>query len=188
MVQLSATRYSCIAILWVSLVSFATITPCVASQWVFLLLFILLSTQSGTFGYSLVCIHFIHSVWRMHNNLTLPCCKIQIQTAFKKVFLTEKQINNLSKPHHVWREDSLAVLSVDVFHVCSLQYIHSLWCETRFAKLTVRWHTTAATKLSCTCGREHHDILLCYLHNFFITWSDRGTQKYVYQITIKYGF
>jgi len=36
MVQLSATRYSCVTILWVSLVSFATITFCVASQWVFI--------------------------------------------------------------------------------------------------------------------------------------------------------
>jgi hypothetical protein len=32
MVQLSATRCSCIAILWVSLVSFAAITICIASQ------------------------------------------------------------------------------------------------------------------------------------------------------------
>jgi hypothetical protein len=32
MVQLSATRCSCIAILWVSLVSFATITLCVTSE------------------------------------------------------------------------------------------------------------------------------------------------------------
>jgi hypothetical protein len=32
MVQLSATRCSCIAILWVSLVNFATITLCVSSQ------------------------------------------------------------------------------------------------------------------------------------------------------------
>jgi hypothetical protein len=36
-VQLSATRCSCIAILWVSLVSFAAITLCVASQWVFII-------------------------------------------------------------------------------------------------------------------------------------------------------
>jgi hypothetical protein len=35
MVQLSAPRCSCITILWVSLVSFATITLCVASQQVF---------------------------------------------------------------------------------------------------------------------------------------------------------
>jgi hypothetical protein len=33
-VQLSATRYSCIAILWVSLVSFASITLCIASRMV----------------------------------------------------------------------------------------------------------------------------------------------------------
>jgi hypothetical protein len=36
MVQLSATRRSCIAILWVTLVSFAAITICVASEWVFI--------------------------------------------------------------------------------------------------------------------------------------------------------
>jgi len=36
MVQLSAIRCSCITILWISLVSFATITLCVASQWAFI--------------------------------------------------------------------------------------------------------------------------------------------------------
>jgi hypothetical protein len=36
MVQLSATRCSCIAILWVSLASFAAIIICVASQRVFI--------------------------------------------------------------------------------------------------------------------------------------------------------
>jgi hypothetical protein len=51
MVQLSATKCSCIAILWVSPVSFAAITLSVVSQWVLLLLllFISLSTQSGIF-------------------------------------------------------------------------------------------------------------------------------------------
>jgi hypothetical protein len=44
MVQLSATRCSCIAILWVSLVSFAAITLCVASQRIVLFI---RSTQSG---------------------------------------------------------------------------------------------------------------------------------------------
>jgi hypothetical protein len=38
MVQLSATRCNCIAILWVSLVSFAAITLCVASQRVFIII------------------------------------------------------------------------------------------------------------------------------------------------------
>jgi hypothetical protein len=47
MVQLSATRCSYIAILWVSLMSFATITLRVASQRVFIV--ISLSTQSGNF-------------------------------------------------------------------------------------------------------------------------------------------
>jgi hypothetical protein len=37
MVQLSATRCSCIAILWVSLVSFVSIILCVASQRVFII-------------------------------------------------------------------------------------------------------------------------------------------------------
>jgi hypothetical protein len=37
-IQLSATRCSCIAILWVSLVSFAAITLCVASQRVFIVI------------------------------------------------------------------------------------------------------------------------------------------------------
>jgi hypothetical protein len=37
MIQLPATRCSCIAILWVSLVSFAAITLCVASQRVFII-------------------------------------------------------------------------------------------------------------------------------------------------------
>jgi hypothetical protein len=36
MVQFSATRFSCIAILWVSLVNFAAITLCIASQRVFI--------------------------------------------------------------------------------------------------------------------------------------------------------
>jgi hypothetical protein len=48
MVQLYATRCSCIAILWVSLVSFAAIKLCVASQRVFIVV-ISLSTQSGNF-------------------------------------------------------------------------------------------------------------------------------------------
>jgi hypothetical protein len=44
MVQLSATRCSCIAILWVSLVSFATITLCVASQQVFIVMYFVIDS------------------------------------------------------------------------------------------------------------------------------------------------
>jgi hypothetical protein len=63
MVQLSATRYSCIASLRVSLVSFAAITLCVTSQRVFLLLlllFISLSTQSGNFWIHPRIFAFVH--------------------------------------------------------------------------------------------------------------------------------
>jgi hypothetical protein len=45
-VQLSANGCSCIAILWVSLVSFAAITLCIASRG-FIVIVISLSTQSG---------------------------------------------------------------------------------------------------------------------------------------------
>jgi hypothetical protein len=67
MVRLSATRCSCTAILWVSLVSSATITLCVASQWVFIAVCILLSTQSGNFW------THPHTAYRVHhkNNITV---------------------------------------------------------------------------------------------------------------------
>jgi hypothetical protein len=48
MVQLSATRCSCIAILCISLMSFAAITLCVASQRVFTVVYFVM-TQSGNF-------------------------------------------------------------------------------------------------------------------------------------------
>jgi hypothetical protein len=50
MVQLSATRCSCIAILWVSILSFPAITLCVASQRVFIIVSVyFFMTQSGNF-------------------------------------------------------------------------------------------------------------------------------------------
>jgi hypothetical protein len=52
MVQLSASRCSCIAILWVSLVSFVAITLCVLLNEC--LLFISLWLSPETFGYTLV--------------------------------------------------------------------------------------------------------------------------------------
>jgi hypothetical protein len=59
MVQLCTTRCSCIAILWVSVMSFATITFCVASQWVFIIIVYWLSLE--TFIYTLV--HIKWHVW-----------------------------------------------------------------------------------------------------------------------------
>jgi hypothetical protein len=49
MVQLSASRCILIAILWVSLVSFAAITLCVVSQRVFVFVVNFVITQSGNF-------------------------------------------------------------------------------------------------------------------------------------------
>jgi hypothetical protein len=50
MAQLSATKCSCIATLWASLVSFAAITLCVASQRVFVFVIVyFVMTQSGNF-------------------------------------------------------------------------------------------------------------------------------------------
>jgi hypothetical protein len=54
MIQLSATRCNCIAILWVSLVSFATITLCVASQRLYIGVYIVVS----------LCL-IIDSVWKL---------------------------------------------------------------------------------------------------------------------------
>jgi len=53
MIQLSATSCSCIAVLWVSLVSFTAITLCVASQRVCCCLF-RYRLRPETFGYTLV--------------------------------------------------------------------------------------------------------------------------------------
>jgi hypothetical protein len=72
MVQLSATRCSCIAIMWVSIVSFAAITLCVASQRLFIvvsLYFVIdsvrkrLDTPSYTLGLALrKWVSFTHGV------------------------------------------------------------------------------------------------------------------------------
>jgi hypothetical protein len=61
MVHLSATRCSCIAILWVSLVSFAAITLCAASQRVFIAISLL--TQSGKFWIHPHICHLILEIW-----------------------------------------------------------------------------------------------------------------------------
>jgi hypothetical protein len=53
MIQLSATRCSCVAILLVSLVSFAAITLCVASQRVFVAVYFVRRSPE-TFGYTVI--------------------------------------------------------------------------------------------------------------------------------------
>jgi hypothetical protein len=68
MVQLSPTRYSCVAILWVSLMSFAAITLCVASQWVFVVISLWLSPE--TFGCILLCYVIPFNYFRSYHLFT----------------------------------------------------------------------------------------------------------------------
>jgi hypothetical protein len=70
MVQPSATRCSCIAILWVSLVSFVAITLCVVSQRVFIVV-ISLWLSPETFGYTLVHIFLPWGRCHLHSSPTL---------------------------------------------------------------------------------------------------------------------
>jgi hypothetical protein len=74
MVQLSATGCSCIVILWVSLVSFAAITPCVASQRVFVCCCLFRHRLSPeTFGYTLV----------QTGGLQCVCCGTPLPSPFR---------------------------------------------------------------------------------------------------------
>jgi len=74
MAQLSTTRYSCIAILWVSLVlSFAAIALCVASQRVFIVVsFIIDSVRKllDTPSYCLELVAIFESPWVLAVNVT----------------------------------------------------------------------------------------------------------------------
>jgi hypothetical protein len=83
MVQLSATRCSCIAILWVSLVNFAAITLCVASQRVFIVYFVM--SQSGNFWIHLRIVTHIHSLTVMTNlAASVICTHIHIHVAYER--------------------------------------------------------------------------------------------------------
>jgi hypothetical protein len=75
MVQLSATRCSCIAMSRVSLVSFAIITLCVASQWVFIVHFVM--TQCGNFWIHPCIFHSCKGDWQiLWNSSTVEFCHI----------------------------------------------------------------------------------------------------------------
>jgi hypothetical protein len=65
-VQLSATRCSCIAILWVNVVSFAAITLCVASQRVFIVVYFVINSvrkllDIPSYRYNPLCLECIPS-------------------------------------------------------------------------------------------------------------------------------
>jgi hypothetical protein len=85
MVQLSATRCSCMAILWVSLVSFAAITLCVCfSTSVYCCKRIFRYRISPeTFGYTHVCAHFVYlnlqqTTWKLQGSWLVNFSKLNI--------------------------------------------------------------------------------------------------------------
>jgi hypothetical protein len=72
MVQLSATKCSCITILWVSLVISATITLCVASQWkIPKVVYTSLLTQSRNFW---ICCTLLN-LWERWCNSVVICAR-----------------------------------------------------------------------------------------------------------------
>jgi len=71
MVQPSATRCSSKAISWVSLVSFAAITLCVASQRVFIVVVYFVMTQSGNFWIHPRVMSFLWIYFPAHTNFLL---------------------------------------------------------------------------------------------------------------------
>jgi hypothetical protein len=85
MVQLSAM--SCIAILWVSLVSFAAITLCVVSQWVFIVYFVIESVREllDTLCYLPVCVG-------VGNSTTTRSQEIHRWILFLKIPLTVENV------------------------------------------------------------------------------------------------
>jgi hypothetical protein len=95
MVQLSATRCSCITILWVSLVSFAAITLFVASQRVFIIVSVYLVSDSirkllGTPSYS-------HNI--SYDHVKLVCSFF----AFKGLvpLATSHEVQNITYYNHI---------------------------------------------------------------------------------------
>jgi hypothetical protein len=78
MVQLSATMPRCIAILWLSLVSFAAITLCVASHRVFIFLIVYFTmTQSGNFWiHPRIVSREIQMWWMVWKEGVVTCSKV----------------------------------------------------------------------------------------------------------------
>jgi hypothetical protein len=141
-VQLSATRCSCIAILWVSLVSFAAITLCVASQRVFIVVSVyFVVTQSGNFWIYPLVLHINETTtafsrlsfqsrtnsqchsnrWRAHNHLfvntlnILHCkqCLLWVWTDLRKKFICKRTVK-WEICFHGFEESSRGLLGCDV--------------------------------------------------------------------------
>jgi hypothetical protein len=109
MVQLSAIRCSYSAILWVSLVSFAAITLCIASQQVFIVV-ISLSIQSGNFWIHPLMFIMVYVV------LNTPICPTVLRVGRRYLSLCTGAC--LSRNSALW---DVQLLTSNVF--CMLQVI-----------------------------------------------------------------
>jgi hypothetical protein len=91
MVQLSATRCSCIAILWVSLVSFAAITLCVASQRYRL--------NPETFGYTLIFFRTLAITWwdALYVTMSAVGSSVKLLTPRSRVLVQKLTVTQLVK-------------------------------------------------------------------------------------------
>jgi hypothetical protein len=126
MVQLEATRYSCIAILWVSLVSFAAITLCVASQRVLTVVYFVM-TQSGKFWIYPRILEVAITITAYNFELTVDIIKLRLAkgpTSFrinrswyggillciKRGYTKPRLVNDRLKTHiHTYAEPSISV-------------------------------------------------------------------------------
>jgi hypothetical protein len=95
MVQLSATRCSCVAILWVSLVSFTAITLYVASQWVFIVVsvYFVIDSVRKLFGYTLVVMYLKNTTTII---FVLKFCSLRPWSAHLSAELCSTLVHNRS--------------------------------------------------------------------------------------------
>jgi hypothetical protein len=117
-VQLSATRCSCIAILWVTLVSFAAIALSVASQRVFIVVSVyFVMTQSGNF--------WIHSHMCLPLEYTYLLLFLQKLSCCTYVFMQTSYMQDTLHANH---------LQMFLFSCCCSQF--SCWHEDVYRSLT----------------------------------------------------
>jgi hypothetical protein len=108
MVQLSTTRWGCIAILWVSLVSFAAITLCVASQRVFVVDFVIDSVRKllDTPSYSTYTLYLNTSNTINHFSVRMHSFRAHFWTVWNRIrmwFTGRRACEN----ERAWKSDTL---------------------------------------------------------------------------------
>jgi hypothetical protein len=125
LVQLSATRCSCIAILWVSLVSSVAITLCVVSRWGFVFYFVVDSVRKFWIHPHIITVK-IKWLWNARNRDS----SVSIETTLhsrRPVFTSRKKQwwDFFSSPPHpdlLWGPPSL----LSNGYVCKLD---GVWCS-----------------------------------------------------------